>query len=45
MNLFEKIKVLVNPKTYIRVVGYYSEKGKLNKGKAQELADRKYYKE
>jgi anaerobic ribonucleoside-triphosphate reductase len=45
LSLFEKIKVLVNPKTYIRVVGYYSEKNKLNKGKAQELADRKYYKE
>jgi anaerobic ribonucleoside-triphosphate reductase len=35
----------VNPKTYIRVVGYYSEKNKLNKGKAEELKDRKYYKE
>lgn len=45
MSILDKIKVLVNPKTYIRVVGYYSEKNKLNKGKAQELADRKYYSE
>jgi anaerobic ribonucleoside-triphosphate reductase len=43
LSLLDKIKVLVNPKTYIRVVGYYSEKNKLNKGKTQELADRKYY--
>jgi anaerobic ribonucleoside-triphosphate reductase len=39
----DKIKVWVNPKTYIRVVGYYSEKNKLNKGKSQELKDRKSY--
>lgn len=37
------MKVLVKPKTFLRVVGYYAEKSRLNKGKQEELKDRKYY--
>jgi anaerobic ribonucleoside-triphosphate reductase len=37
------MKVLVKPKTYVRIVGYYSEKSNMNKGKSQEFKDRKYY--
>ena len=35
--------VQVKPKTYVRIVGYYSEKSNMNKGKAEEFKDRKYY--
>ena len=37
------MKIAVVAKKYIRVVGYYAEANNLNKGKAQELRDRKCY--
>lgn len=37
------MKVAVLAKKFVRVVGYYSEASNLNKGKAQELKDRKCY--
>jgi len=33
----------IKPIEKIRVVGYYANKDNINKGKAQELQDRKYY--
>ena len=37
------MKIAVAAKQYLRIVGYYSEKNNANKGKAQEIADRKCY--